>query len=259
MTLVICVVSQGKKKGKTCLIEALTKKFTGEGFSVSTVKHIHESFDTARKDTWKHLEAGASLTVASTPTEVITITKRVTPLIEESLEAIYRKSDLVFVEGYKKSSKPKILCADTALEVQSAIKEICNIIMVSGYITSKAEEKEKLKTQFPEIKVYNLEELVSSIKNMLVQEIVKSLPGLNCRHCKYDLCLGLAKAVSRGEAVIEDCVVLTTNISMLKVDGKIVQMGEFPQEILRGVILGVLGSLKGVKKHPKDIDIKIKA
>lgn len=57
MTLVICVVSRGRSRGKTCLIEALTKQFAGEGFRVATVKHINGSLDTANKDTWRHLKA----------------------------------------------------------------------------------------------------------------------------------------------------------------------------------------------------------
>jgi len=258
MPLVICVVSLAREKGKTSLIEQLTERFTSEGFGVVTVKHIHGSFDTAEKDTWRHLEAGATMTVASTPNEVITIRRSVNSPLEEALEAVYVESDLVLVEGYKRSPTPKILCADTASDVEAAVKEIPNVLMVSGPIASRAEERERLKTRFPEIGVYSFEELVQAIKERLMKEILGSLPGLNCGHCGYGACLDLAKAVSRGEATLGDCEVLATDIAALKVDGRIVPMGKFPQEVLRGVILGVLGSLKGVGESPKIIEVKIR-
>ena len=257
MPLILCVVSRVRERGKTCLIEQLTKRFTGEGFRVATVKHIHGSFETAKKDTWRHLEAGAALTVASTSTEVVTIRRSVDPSLGEALESIYVKPDLVFVEGYKRASNPKVLCADTLSDVQAAMREISNIIIVSGSIADKSGERERLKAIFPEIEVCNLEEIVSAIKERLMEEVFRSLPGLNCGHCGYESCLGLAKAILRGEADMKDCEVLATDISTLKVDDKIIPISRFPQEVIRGVMLGVISSLKGVGKHPKKIEIRI--
>lgn len=258
MPLILCVVSRARERGKTVLIEQLTRRFTSEGFRVATVKHIHGSFDTAKKDTWRHLEAGAALTIASTPTEVAAIRRSRNPSLEEALESIYVNPDIVFVEGYKQSSYPKVVCADNVSDAQAAIKEIPSITMVSGSIANNMSEKEKLKSMFPEIEVRNLEELVSSIKEMLIKEFLRRLPGLNCGHCGYDSCLGLARAILRKKATIEDCEVLATDISTLKVDDKIIPIGKFPQEIIRQVTLGILSSLKDVGKHPKKIEIKIK-
>jgi molybdopterin-guanine dinucleotide biosynthesis protein B len=258
MMLVICVVGRARQVGKTSLIEGLTERFTGEGFRVATVKHIHGSFDTAKKDTWRHLEAGATITVASTQTEVVAIKRSVNPPLEEALEAVYVEPDLVLVEGYKRSSNPKILCTDTASDALAAMKDIPHIIMVSGSIASKAGEREKFRAEFPETEVYSFEELVSAVKEMLAKEVLRSLPGLNCGHCGHDMCLGLAKVILRGEATVEDCEVLSTNIATLKVDGGIIPVGKFPQEILRGVTLGVLKALKGVGEHPKNIEVSIR-
>lgn len=258
MPLILCVVSQVRERGKTGLIERLTKKFNSEGFRVATVKHIHGSFDTAKKDTWRHLEAGAALTIASTPTEVVAIRRSIDPSLEEALESIYVDPDLVLVEGYKRSSNPKVLCADTVSDVQVAMKEIPNIIMVSGSVANKTGERRRLKAMFPDIEVCNLEELVSAIKEGLMKEVLRRLPGLNCGHCGFDSCLELARAILRNKATIEDCEVLATDISTLKVDDKIIPIGKFPQEIIRQVTLGILSSLKDVGKHPKKIEIRIK-
>jgi len=258
MSLIICVVSWGREKGKTKLIEQLTERFAGEGFRVVTVKHIHGSFDTAEKDTWRHLDAGASLTIASTPTEVITIRRCVNPFLEKALEAVYVKPELVLVEGYKDSSIPKIFCAETASDVETMVKEASNIVMVSGPIAGKAREMDSVRKRFPEMGIYNFEGLVAALKGMLAEKILEELPGLNCGHCEFGTCLGLARAILRREATIEKCEVLATTIVALKVNGKTVPLSRFPQEALRGVVLGLLGSLKGVVKQPKDVELKIK-
>lgn len=259
MPLVVCVVSRTRGKGKTGLIERLAKRFSSEGFIVATVKHISSFFDTAKKDTWRHLEAGAVMTVASTSNEIVTITRTKNPALKKALDAIYIKPDLIFVEGYKKSSYPKILCADTAEEAQAAVKEISNIVIVSGLIAGNAEEKEKFKEEFPKNPVYDFEEVVSELKEMMADSILKGLPGLNCKHCGYDSCREFAKAILRGEATMKECEVLATDIATLKVDGKNVPIGKFPQQIIRGVTLGVLETLKGVRKHPHRIEISINA
>ncbi|MEA2089320.1 MAG: molybdopterin-guanine dinucleotide biosynthesis protein B, partial [Thermoproteota archaeon] len=255
MPLVVGVVSRTRGRGKTTLIERLTKRFTREGFRVATVKHISGFFDTARKDTWRHLESGAVITVASTPKEIVTISKTPNPPLEKALEAIYTTSDLIFVEGYKKSSIPKILCADTTEDALVALKEISNIIMISGGIASRSQEKEKFQTEFPETPVYNFEELVSALKERLARSILRRLPGLNCGHCGYNTCLEFAKAVLKGEATMQDCEVLAASIATVTVDGKNVPIMKFVQQIVRGVTLGIINTLKGVKKHPNRIEI----
>ena len=258
MALVIGVVSRGREKGKTKLIEQVTERLTREGFRVATVKHLHGSFDTVEKDTWRHLEAGAALTVASTPTEIITIRRRANPALEEALEAVYVKPDLVLVEGYKGSSIPKILCAEDASDVQAMVTKVSNIVIVSGPITEKAREMKRVKEQFPEIGIFNIERVVMALKERLVGKILEGLPGLNCGHCGFGTCLGLAGAILRREATTENCEVLATTIATLKVDGKTVPLSRFPQEALRGVVLGLLGSLKGVVEQPKNVEIQIR-
>ena len=258
MSLVICVVSLGREKGKTSLIEQLTERFTEEGLQVATVKHIHGSFDTREKDTWRHLEAGAIMAVAATSREVVSLKRIVNPSLEEALEAVYVNPHLVLVEGYKESSAPKILCADTVSDVETAMKVISNVIMVSGPIADDAGETEKLKTQLPETGVYRFEELVSALKEKIAFEVLKRLPGLNCGHCDYTSCLKLSKAILLGKATLDDCEALTTRIVVLKIDDRVVPLSKFPQDILRGTIMGMLGSLKDVENHPKNIEIRIR-
>ncbi|NIP67486.1 molybdopterin-guanine dinucleotide biosynthesis protein B [Candidatus Bathyarchaeota archaeon] len=259
MALLVCVVSRARGRGKTVLIERLTERFASERFKVVTVKHISGSFDTSKKDTWRHLEAGAALTVASTPNEIVTITRTSNPPLEETLDTIYTKPQLILVEGYKRSPYPKILCAETAEEAAVALEEITNIIMVTGRISSRVEDKKSLQRKFPESPVYDFDGVVSALKAMLVDSVLKELPGLDCKHCGYDSCRELAKAIIGGEATIEDCEVLTTEIATLKVDGTKVPLGNFPQQIIRSVVLGIIDTLKGIRRSPRHIEITVSA
>jgi molybdopterin-guanine dinucleotide biosynthesis protein B len=167
MALVICVVSRTKGRWKTALIERLTQRLTDEGLKVATIKHISGSFDTPKRDTWRHLESGAVMTVASTPNEIVTLTRTKNPPLKKALDAIYVKPDIILVEGYKKSDYPKILCANTAEEAQAALKELSNIVMVSGSISSNVEEKELFESEFPDIQVNGFVETLSALKEML--------------------------------------------------------------------------------------------
>jgi molybdopterin-guanine dinucleotide biosynthesis protein B len=169
MTYVICVVGRGRRSGKTSLIEGLTKTLSDEGFEVATVKNIHHSFDTPEKDTWRHLEAGASVTVATTPTNLIVIKKINSPTIDDVLKHVPINHDILFVEGFKKSLYPKILCTNDFFDAKKMMKEVSNIIMVSGDIVNKTGDTEKFKVKFPEIQVYTLKEITQALREILIK------------------------------------------------------------------------------------------
>jgi hypothetical protein len=44
----------------------------------------------------------------------------------------------------------------------------------------------------------------------------------------------------------------------LKVDGKEIPLNEFVEKILRGTILGAVGSLRGIKEDWENIEVEIK-
>ncbi len=123
---------------------------------------------------------------------------------------------------------------------------------------NSVKEREKFEAEFGEPPVYDLEEMVSAVKGMLVDSIAESLPGLDCRECGYASCLDLVKATLGGEATIKDCKVQESNVAYLKVDGKAIPIGEFPQKMIRSVTLGIVGLLKGVKKHPRRVEVTVK-
>ncbi|MEM0145462.1 MAG: molybdopterin-guanine dinucleotide biosynthesis protein B [Conexivisphaerales archaeon] len=93
--------------GKTRTIELLIDKLTKMGKKVGTMKHIHSgsfSFDYRGKDTWKHVRAGASIVVAVTENEVITIEKTSTRAMPtEELLNRFNGLDIEYllIEGFK--------------------------------------------------------------------------------------------------------------------------------------------------------------
>ncbi|QPH52825.1 molybdopterin-guanine dinucleotide biosynthesis protein B [Pontivivens ytuae] len=105
-------VTGWKNSGKTTLVERLVAEIAGLGFTVSTVKHAHHSFDVDQpgKDSYRHREAGA--------TEVLLASRNRWALMHElrgdeepPLEALLARLspvDLVLVEGYKRDRHPKV-------------------------------------------------------------------------------------------------------------------------------------------------------
>ena len=105
-------VTGWKNAGKTGLMERLVTEITGRGFTVSTIKHAHHTFDVDHpgKDSHRHRVAGA--------TEVLLASRNRFALMHElrdedepTLDALLAKLmpvDLVLVEGYKRDSHPKV-------------------------------------------------------------------------------------------------------------------------------------------------------
>jgi molybdopterin-guanine dinucleotide biosynthesis protein B len=96
--------------GKTTLVVKIIEELTRRGYRIATIKHAH-AFSVEREgtDTWRHRKAGALISIASTPGEVV-IVRKVPPNMEpdEIARAFIEGVDLILVEGYKRSRIPKI-------------------------------------------------------------------------------------------------------------------------------------------------------
>ena len=101
-----------KNAGKTGLMERLVSEITARGFSVSTVKHAHHSFDVDHqgKDSYRHRAAGAREVLLASRNR-FALMHELTDEDEPTLEQLLNKLapvDLVLVEGYKRDKHPKI-------------------------------------------------------------------------------------------------------------------------------------------------------
>ena len=101
-----------KNAGKTGLMERLVVEIIGRGYTVSTLKHAHHTFDVDHpgKDSHRHRIAGASqVLLASTERWALMNEHRRTQ--EPSLPELLAKLDpvdLILIEGWKRDSHPKI-------------------------------------------------------------------------------------------------------------------------------------------------------
>ncbi|UVI31360.1 molybdopterin-guanine dinucleotide biosynthesis protein B [Paenibacillus spongiae] len=98
-----------KKRGKTTLVAALTRRLKAAGYSVGTIKHDAHDFtmDSPNTDTWKHQEAGADITAISSLRRSAFIRSR--PQTLDELLGYMDDIDIVLVEGYKYERHPKLV------------------------------------------------------------------------------------------------------------------------------------------------------
>ena len=105
-------VTGWKNSGKTGLMERLVSEFVKRGFSVSTIKHAHHSFDVDRsgKDSHRHRVAGAREVMLSSRNR-FALMHELRDEEEPSLKALLAKLspvDLVLIEGFERDRHPKI-------------------------------------------------------------------------------------------------------------------------------------------------------
>lgn len=105
-------VTGWKNAGKTGLMERLVAEITGRGFSVSTVKHAHHSFDVDQpgRDSHRHRTAGANEVLLASG-QRIALMQELRGAPEPTLDRLLGRLssvDLVLIEGYKRERHPKV-------------------------------------------------------------------------------------------------------------------------------------------------------
>ncbi|MHC1698733.1 MAG: molybdopterin-guanine dinucleotide biosynthesis protein B [Geobacteraceae bacterium] len=96
--------------GKTTFLEKLIRELKKRKLRVGTIKHDVHGFemDTPGKDTWRHAQAGADAVAISSPSQVALIRNVAEELTLDQVAEILGNVDIILVEGYKRSAKPKI-------------------------------------------------------------------------------------------------------------------------------------------------------
>ena len=105
-------VTGWKNAGKTGLMERLVEEITRRGFTVSTVKHAHHTFDVDHpgRDSYRHRSAGATQVMLSSRNRWALMTElrgADEPPLSELLARL-DPVDLILIEGYKRDSHPKV-------------------------------------------------------------------------------------------------------------------------------------------------------
>jgi len=96
--------------GKTTYIERLIPALKSRGLKVATIKHHHHGFelDKPGKDTWRHKQAGAAVTVISSPSRIGVVMDADHDHSPEELALFAPGVDLFLTEGYKSGPYPKV-------------------------------------------------------------------------------------------------------------------------------------------------------
>lgn len=151
-----------KNAGKTGLMERLVTEIAGRGFTVSTLKHAHHSFDVDHpgKDSYRHRQAGAQQVLLASRDRWALMTELrgadEPPLAD--LLAQLAPVDLVLVEGYKRDTHPKVeafravtgnpliakddptvraLASDTALTLDRPVFDLNDTSAIADFILSE--------------------------------------------------------------------------------------------------------------------------
>lgn len=96
--------------GKTTFLEKLIRQLKQRNVRVATIKHDVHGFDIDKpgKDTWRHAQAGAELVAISSPSTFALIRHVEQEMRLDEITAMIAGVDIILVEGYKRSTNPKI-------------------------------------------------------------------------------------------------------------------------------------------------------
>ncbi|MBC7219698.1 MAG: molybdopterin-guanine dinucleotide biosynthesis protein B [Hadesarchaea archaeon] len=226
--------------GKTKLVVSIIEELVKRGYRVGTVKHIPEkdfTIDRTGKDTWAHAKAGAELVVSLAPGEVAWIEKRSAELGE--ILSRLTGVNFVIVEGFKSfSGLARVVVARDQQEAEKLVDDLTIACVGSSW---------------PSVPSFNFEQ-IKEIVDLIERRSFPPLFTLDCGRCGFDSCEKFAAALVSGEKRWEECQALADRV-VLKVDGSQLPLKPFVQEILAGVIKGMVGSLKG--SRGKSIEIKV--
>jgi molybdopterin-guanine dinucleotide biosynthesis protein B len=241
----------GKHSGKTTLIEHLVLNLKKRGYQVATIKEMPntDSIDDPlpNHDTWKHSEAGADIVVAKPKNQTVFFFNRKMNLNEIANQL--PEMDYVVLEGFEKEKTlPKIIAAKTAHEATEFSDGLA--IALSGLIAESDEETKKgTVLQIPTFKSITQEkELADTVE----QKAFTLLPNLShCGECGFESCFELAKSKVADDLQNKSCALLFKKSVLLEVNGNIVPLKAFPQEIITQMLLGMVSSLNNIPKIEK--------
>lgn len=103
---VVCFVGWSKS-GKTKLLQALISEARKKGLRVAALKHTHKTLDQKGKDTYRMRLSGAEPVILVAKDGVLVL-KHGEISLDDVINDLAKGVDLVFAEGFKSSSYPKI-------------------------------------------------------------------------------------------------------------------------------------------------------
>jgi molybdopterin-guanine dinucleotide biosynthesis protein B len=121
--------------GKTTLLEKVVSELKARGRRVGTIKHDAHSFeiDHEGKDSWRHKNSGAVLTVISSPEQLALVTDTDHDhSLDEIRDRFISGVDIIITEGYKRESHPKIEVFRKELKRELLCRSDDELVAIAG-------------------------------------------------------------------------------------------------------------------------------
>lgn len=186
--------------GKTSTIESLLPEMRRRGYSVASVKDIHNdvfAIDRVGSNTYRHGKAGAQIVVARGLKETdVLIPSR---LSAESILAYLEDFDFVVWEGASSSCMPKIFCAVEKTDLERIAGDQL-IFAISGCISNKSNGE-----TYMGMPIINGLSDINLLVDLVVEKVPEALPfqeekdecgqypECTCRKLLADILLGHKK------------------------------------------------------------------
>ncbi|WP_430735017.1 molybdopterin-guanine dinucleotide biosynthesis protein MobB [Halodesulfovibrio aestuarii] len=226
-----------KKSGKTTLTRKLADALEARGKTVTIAKFTHSGLTKPDTDTGQFIKQGR--TVIGLSEDECAIHWGNKKLLPDVLPLA--QADYLLVEGGKTLSwLPRVI------------------------LLRKPEEQETLDrglaiASFGDLKAANLPNYTDANLDELLDRIEKKsfmLPALDCGACGEETCEVIAQKIVADKATIKACKSINNATMTITVNGSPVGLNPFVENIIRGSIEGMLGSLKGYAPG-SDVEIKI--
>lgn len=243
------IIGKRRGVGKTELGLRIVKYLKDRNIPVIVVKHAHK-IDLDDKDSLKYFNMGAD--------NVITVSNDFTLTMGRAafdVEYFSRGIDgVVVVEGFRESSLPKIIVARTSDDLSFRFNGDVIAAIVPEDLIDKAKEV------FPGSNVLPLNDhnaLSKLFEDVALKALVSILPNLNCKLCGYSTCLDFAKSIINGVNSIYRCTKYQSDV-IVRINNLKLNLGRFPKEILKNIVVAYLKTLKGTPEKMNEIEIYIK-
>ena len=236
--------------GKTTVTVELIKELKKRGYSISSIKDIHnENFTMEKKgsNSWKHAQASENTVIARGISETYQIwNKQLT--LNEMLSHL--DSDFVIVEGMKEVALPRIICAIDEEQIKQLVDG--TVFAISGIYANDHDK-------YNNLKVFHSADQIKELTDLVIQKVfpVLSLPNLECcGECGMN-CREMVSGILAGRNSREDCKTDRNLDIQIEVGGKDINIVPYVQKTLKDVIIAYVKNLKGYQEGDS-IDIKIR-
>jgi len=236
--------------GKTTVTVELIKELKKRGYSISSIKDIHnENFTMEKKgsNSWKHAQASENTVIARGISETYQIwNKQLT--LNEMLSHL--DSDFVIVEGMKEVALPRIICAIDEEQIKQLVDG--TVFAISGIYANDHDK-------YNNLKVFHSADQIKELTDLVIQKVFPVLPLPNlecCGECGMN-CREMVSGILAGRNSREDCKTDRNLDIQIEVGGKDINIVPYVQKTLKDVIIAYVKNLKGYQEGDS-IDIKIR-